>query len=227
VAETTWGEEAPSAPPTKSIPTWVWFCGAGCLVMLVIGIALLVFGMSFMKKAMDPETQWRALAEVLPYDERPPEMTPKMGMNTLGVKQVTLIDTRGYQIQIQEMGGAKAQEAREQLFEKDPPEFPKEMLGVFKFSNVRSSLAEVQGRKIHVVRMKPEFEGIAKSMVPKAAQDQMGNMLWADVTPEGRDDLVFIQIQRQGPSARDTDGGDITDADLRDILKPFHVGPKR
>jgi hypothetical protein len=225
VAETTWSEESPSAPPKKTVPTWVWFCGAGCLVMLVIGVAVLLFGISFVKKATDPERQWQAIGEVLPYDERPPEMTPRFGVN-VGVKQFTLIDTRGYQIQIQEMTGSRAAEAREKLFEKDPPEFPQDMLGQFKFSNVRTGTVEVQGRKIRVVRMKPEFEGFAKSMVPKAAQEQMGNMLWADVTPEGRDDLVFFQIQRQGPSAKDT-AGDITDEDLREILKPFHVGPKR
>jgi hypothetical protein len=67
-----------------------------------------------------------------------------------------------------------------------------------------------------------------KKMVPKKGQDQVGSMLWADVTPEGRDDLVFLQMRRNGmsgvgPAATDP----ITDDELRALLKPFRIGPKR
>lgn len=227
MADTTWTEEGPSEAPKKKIPTWIWFCGAGCLAMLVLGLIALMFGINFVKNATDPDRQWEEIAKILPYDERPPEMEPKFGMN-MGIEQYMLQDSRGYQLQIQHSTGSQAREAREMLFEKDPPQFPKNM-GVVGFEDVQAGTVEVQGREVHVVRMKLGFKGFAKSMIPKEGQDQLGAMMWADVTPEGRDDLVMLQMQRmkvRGKGDPATEGP-ITDAQLREVLKPFHVGPKR
>lgn len=226
MAETTWSEESPSAPPKKKIPTWVWFCGGGCLALLLLGIIGAIISVGFIKNATNPDTQWEAIAKILPYDERPSEMKPQFGMN-LGIEQYILHDSRGYQIQIQHMTGERAREGREQLFEKDPPEIPKDM-GVVGFEDMASSTVEVQGRPVHVVRMKMGFKGFAKSIIPKEGQAQIGTMLWADVTPEGRDDLVFLQLQRQPVPGMDVPAdAPITDDDLRELLKPFRIGPKR
>jgi hypothetical protein len=195
--------------------------------MLVLGLIALVFGISFVKKATDPDRQWQEIAKILPYDERPPEMEPKFGMN-MGIEQYMLQDSRGYQLQIQHTTGQSAREAREMMFDRDPPEIPKNM-GVVGFEDVQAATVEVQGRDVHIVRMKLGFKGLAKSMIPKEGQDQLGAMLWADVTPEGRDDLVMLQMQRMKVHGKADPAtlGPITDDELRDVLKPFHIGPKR
>jgi hypothetical protein len=194
--------------------------------MLVLGLVLTVFVVNFVKNAVDPEKQWQGIAQILPYDERPPEMEPVFG-TTIGVEQYTLRDSRGFQVQIRRMTGTMANDTREQLFVKDPPQIPKEVMAV-RFETPKSALVEVQGREIHVVRTRLELQGIAKKFVPKEAQEHMGSMLWADVTPEGRDDLVMMQLSRDRAGPRDVaPESPISDDELREILKPFHVGPKR
>jgi hypothetical protein len=193
--------------------------------MLVIGIIALVLGVSFFKNATNPDKQWEGIAKILPYDERPADMTPVWGMD-IGVEQYTLKDDRGFQIQIQHHTDERARELRQKLFESDVPEIPKNM-GPLKFDSPTSARVDVQGRQVHVVRTRIEFQGVAKRFVPKEAQDQMGSMLWADVTPEGRDDIVLFQMQRMkfDPKSEAPDTP-ISDDELRAELKPFRIGPK-
>lgn len=227
---TTWTEESPSEAPKKKIATWIWFCGAGCLAMLVLGIVLAIFAVGFVKNATDPDKQWEGIAKILPYDKRPADMTPLFGMD-VGVEQYTLHDDRGYEIQLQHFTGTRAKEAREQIFEHDPPEIPKDMF-VLKLEETKPARVEVQGRELHVLRLKGSFPGLMKKIVPKEGRDQLGSMLWADVTPEDRGDLVFWQMHRsagrsEGAEGQNIDKGPITDDELRTVLEPFHVGPKR
>ena len=38
MSDTSWEGEASEAPPRKKgMPKWLWFCGGGCLFMLLIG----------------------------------------------------------------------------------------------------------------------------------------------------------------------------------------------
>ena len=225
MAETTWTEEGPSAPPKKTIPTWVWFCGAGCLAMLVLGAVLLALGIGFVRNATDPEKQWEAIAKILPYDERPAEMTPAWGAK-LGIEQYILQDDRGYEIQLQHMTGSQASETREKMFMKDAPEFPQNM-GIVKFGDVKMGIVDLQGKEVHVLRMKMEFQGLMKKVVPKEGQEKVGSMMWADVTPEGRDDLVLLQMRRTKPNPKLVPpDGPITDDELREVMKPFKIGAK-
>ena len=219
MTETAWSDEGEVPPQKKSIPTWVWFCGAGCLAALILGIVAAVIGIKLAKNALDPDLQWPEIAKILPYDERPSELTPVFGMN-VGVEQYVLMDSRGFKITIQRVGEKDAGEAREKLFETTPPEFPTNMV-VMKFEDLASAKVEIQGREVSVLRMRPQFEGLAKKMLPAEAQEQMGSMLFADVTPEGAQGLVLLQMQRM------KGGGPIGDDELRDLLRPFHVGPKR
>lgn len=216
MAETAWTEhEAP--PQKKKIPTWVWFCGGGCLAAVILGVIVIGLVFSYGKKAFDPERQWPNVAKVLPYDERPPEMHLVFG-NQLGVEIYQIMDDRGYQLQLQRHTGSDGAEARKSMFQTDPPDIPTNM-GVMKFEDLSLGTVEVQGRELAVVRMK--LGGMMKSMAPKEAQEAFGEMMWADLTPEGDLGMTMLQVQRL------RSGGPITDDELRDILKPFHVGPKR
>ena len=71
MTETNWGEsEAPVRK--KSIPTWLWFCGGGCLLALIVsivgGVLLFQKGKQMYEEGQDPEIQWAKVAEVLTYD---------------------------------------------------------------------------------------------------------------------------------------------------------------
>jgi hypothetical protein len=219
VAETTWAEDAPSAPPKKSIPTWVWFCGAGCLAVIVLGVVAAIVGVAFFKNAMDPEKNWEKVALILPYDERPPELTPMLGMN-IGIEQYQFVDSRGFQVTFQRHTGKDAAHARSQMFDTDHPKFPQNM-GVMKFKDIQPATIDVQGRSLRVLRMEMELGGFLKAVVPKEGQEQFGAFMFADLTPEDADELLILQMMRTKGS------GAISDDEVRTLLKPFHVGPKR
>ena len=219
MAETTWAEEAPSAPPKKSIPTWVWFCGAGCLAVIVLGVVATLVMFAFVKSARDPEKIWEKLSVILPYDNRPPELTPLLGMN-LGVEQYQFNDSRGFQVTFQRHTGKDAARARSQMFDAEHPKFPENM-GVMKFKDIQAATIDVQGRSVRLLRMEMELGGFLKAIVPKEGQEQFGAFLFADLSPEGADELLILQMVRTKGS------GPITDDEERTLLKPFHVGPKR
>jgi hypothetical protein len=219
MAETTWTEEEATGPRKKRVPTWVWFCGGGCLLAVLIAVVLAGLGMRFVRTAMDPDVQWQKLALILPYDARPPEMRLMFG-NQIGLEQYTIEDTRGFQFQIQNHSGKDGAEGRERMFGTDNPAFPKNM-GVMKFEDLAPGKVEVQGRELRLIRMRMEFSGVIAKMMPAEARDRMGSMAFIDGTPEGRDGMLFLQISR-------TKGeGIVTDDEIRMLLQPFHIGPKR
>jgi hypothetical protein len=106
------------------------------------------------------------------------------------------------------------------MFLSEEPKFPKDMV-VLTAEDMKAGTIEVQGRDLHVLRMRMQFSGFAAKLMPKEAQDRMGSMAFVDLTPDDLDGMLLLQITRTH--------GDVpvTDDEIRDILKPFHVGPKR
>ncbi len=72
MSESQFTDEMEGVEKKKSgIPFWVWGCGGGCLVMLIILIGIGGYGVSVWGEITDPEQVWPALSEYLPFDERP------------------------------------------------------------------------------------------------------------------------------------------------------------
>jgi hypothetical protein len=220
MAETTWTEEQPTGPKKKSIPTWVWFCGGGCLLAVLLGVIAIGFGFRLINQARDPEVQWAKLAQVLPYDEPPPkEMTLLMGMHLVG-DQYTFHDERGFQVQFQNHPGKDGTEGRKNMFDAEHPKFPQNMVA-FKFTDLQPGTIQVQGRELRILRMRMELAGALNKMIPEKDREGMGSMAFVDLTPEGRDGMLIAQFTRM-------EGTDpVSDEEIRTILKPFHVGPDR
>ena len=219
MADTAWTEETATAPPKKKVPTWLWFCGGGCILALLLGVVVLGLGIRFFKKATDPELQKQALAKILPYDQWPAEMKPVMGFQIVG-EVYAFEDSRGFQEQIQLHRGRDGAQGRKQMFDSENPQFPKD-LGVMEFQELKAGKVDVQGRSLPLLRMRSRFTGFMARLMPKEAQDRLGSMAFVDLTPDDLDGMLFIQITR-------THGDDaVTDEDIRTILKPFHVGPER
>ncbi|MFO1009844.1 MAG: hypothetical protein U1F29_07245 [Planctomycetota bacterium] len=225
MTEAQWSVDPTEAPKKKSFPKWVWFCGGGCLLALLAGIVALVLVGNMIKKATDPERNEQALQVVLPHDPLPEEMKIQFHAS-LGMEQFTLIDSRGFQLQFQIHDNADGTRARSQMFEKDVPEFPKD-LGVMKFEDMTKAMVDVQGRELAVIRMKLQFSGIMGSMMPEEAKDQVGSMMWIDLTPPVKEGETPEHTLVLGQITRVKGKGEITDEELRTLLSPFHVGPKR
>lgn len=219
MAETAWSEEEAGPPKKRGIPTWLWFCGGGCLLAVLFAIVAIGLVYRVVSKGRDPEAQKAAVAKILPYDEWPAEMKPVFGMQMLG-EQYTFEDTRGFQEQLQLHKGRDGTEGRRNMFEADPPKFPQN-LGVMKFEDMKPGTVEIQGRDLHVIRMRVELAAFITQFMSKEAKGKLPSMAFVDLTPENLDGMLLLQVTR----LRGDDP--ITDDEIRGILKPFHVGPNR
>ena len=219
MAETAWSEEVSGPPKKRGVPTWLWFCGGGCLLAVLFAIVAIGLVYRVVSKGMDPEAQKAAVAKILPYDTWPAEMTPKFGMQMLG-EQYVFEDKRGFQEQLQLHKGRDGAEGRKNMFDSEHPKFPQN-LGVMKFEDMKAGSVEVQGRDLHVIRMRVELGAFITKFMDKEAKGKLPSMAFVDLTQDDQDGMLLLQITRRS-------GDDpITDDEIRDILKPFHVGPKR
>ena len=213
MAETTWSEEPSDAPKKRGIPTWAWFCGAGCLVALIVAIVGSIAAYKFGERMFDPESQWQELAKVLPYDERPEGWTPQFGMpmGFIGFEMITLAGPDGTAAIVMRMPEQDAEKTREQMF--DPKLSDPFGLGVRE--NAEQGEIEIQGRTLRVMRFEQRGPGRRPSEGPQAD----GASILVDVTPVGRTRPVILQLV--GHRER------ISDDQVADFLEPFHVGERR
>ena len=227
MAETAWAEETGGAPKKRAIPTWAWFCGAGCLAALVLAIVAGVFLVDQWKKARDPERQWQELAEALPYDHRPEgwELGFGFGANFLGFKMYFLQRQGAEMAIVMHLPEREAEETRKQMFDE---KFSGGFFGMGARSDTKLGTIEVQGRTLPAMwfyqkagEAKPSREGTNSRRSGGSEPTQEGASVILDVTPEGEARPLILQLIRVHASEP------YTDEEVRAFLQPFHVGPDR
>lgn len=120
MSEGDWSSQARGIePPKRRVPMWVWGCGGGCALVLLVGVILSVFAFKKFRDMTDPERNWAAISEVLPVVERP-EGYFVMGMPFKfdGV-QMWMLQGEGQNHQVilfHSPGGDGAEDTRRELF---------------------------------------------------------------------------------------------------------------
>lgn len=215
MSERSWGE-ADSAPPPKkkSIPTWLWFCGGGCLLAVIIGIAAVAWLASNVTFSTDPEKLWPKVAEVLPYDERPPELEPQFGFD-MGVGMYYFRDKRGFMAVLFHMPVAGDSD-RDKFMN---PESEVGFMGRRK--DAHASKLKVQGRELDILRFQ-HLSGNSDGPSSKDAPEvDSGPAAMVDLTRDDQSGFLILQLVR-------TNSADaIGDDEITRFLEPFHVGPVR
>lgn len=89
MSDDDWGDIR-EAGSSKGIPIWLWGCGGGCLLLILLIVAAGAWTYSFVKDATDPEFVWGEIAEFLPYEERHPEYEALFGNSFLGTGMYVL-----------------------------------------------------------------------------------------------------------------------------------------
>ena len=221
MVETTWTEEQATGPKKRSIPTWLWFCGGGCLLAVLLGVVAIGIGFRMLNEARDVEKQWPRLTQILPCDDPrpPPEMQFVIGTHVAG-DQYQFLDSRGFQVQFQNHTGTDGTKARKDMFAADNPKFPQNLV-VMKFEDIQPGTVEVQGRTLRLLRMRMELPKALNKMIPEEGRQGISSMAFVDLTPEGREGMLLVQFQRMKGTEP------VADDEIREILKPFHVGPDR
>jgi hypothetical protein len=63
-----WDVKLEDAPTRKSgVPGWVWGCGGGCMLMLLLAIGVTWWFGAKIAGIVDPEKAWPEVAELMPY----------------------------------------------------------------------------------------------------------------------------------------------------------------
>lgn len=210
MAKTEWGEEFDEQQPTiqGGIPVWGWFCGVGCLIVLLFGAGMTFFGWTMVSKATDEEAQWESVREVMPFDERPTGIEIPLGFTVFGNGQIQMNDVRE---DIDEEGRFStvqllrfSSSSSEQL----EPLFNPGVLEGAAMTNERLGNATVQGRQVRALWFDPlgraPLEGDARTAVR------------VDLSLDGRPAAV-LELHKH-PA-----GGALTESDLEAWLEPFDL----
>lgn len=210
--DTTWGDET-LPPKPKRIPTWLYFCGGGCVLAVILAVVVAVFAFDYFKGWGSPEKQLPALAEALPFDEPlPPETEFQMAIR-FPFDWFVFTDSRGFMLQFIVVPESKAAELRETILN---PEFSGGFMGKGNREDIEEALVRVQGREVRGLRYLQRGGGSQGE-----GQGGEGPGLVLEIGPESGGNLIILQMLRMSGE------GKITDEEVRDVLKPFHVGPER
>lgn len=188
-------------PPKRGIPRWAWItCGSGCLLALVTAAVLFVGGYKMVRKGTDPEQQWPKLAAILPFDERPANLT--LGFGFSFVQDQFHLEDKSAAVQAV-VTALPTREALEQLMTTDP----KTVFGFGKPVDPELGELELQGRSVRFLR----FTSIG-------GPGDLGPGIRLDLGQlAGKHRVVELHAHGSAPS----------DDDVRAFLAPFDVWRER
>ena len=219
MSESPWSEEGVPAPKKKSIPTWAWWIGGGCLFLLVIlgvgGIFVARLIGKAAKEWQDPELQWANVKKVLPYDTRPDGVDFKGSWHLLADFWV-FSDRRGYMVMLMQLPEANAEQSRQQMLDEHATH---SFFGKFGRHDQKRLKFKVQGRELEALRYIQEGGERAPGTEPGTGP---GATLTVDLSTDNSERPLMLQMTRAS-------GGDepFDEKAAIDFLAPFHVGPDR
>ncbi len=211
MTDTTWGDET-LPPKQKRIPTWLWFCGGGCLLAVILTVVAAVFAFDYFKGWGNAEKQLPALAEALPFDEPLPPGTEFQMAIRFPFDWFVFTDDRGFALVFIVVPPSKSSELRDTILN---PEFKGGFMGNGNREELEEAIVQVQGREVKGLRYRQHGASDGQ------AGSGEGPGIVLDIGPESGGKMIVLQLLR-------TSGVEmITDDEVRDLLKPFHVGPNR
>lgn len=196
--ELEWGGEEPSPKKKRGclLPTWLWACGGGCLLLTLLIGAGLFWGVGQVKNLVDPEVQWPRLQKVLPFDERPEGMQMITGMQMFGMENYTLMDLeRGLQISVyyfDDSDSSDADDSRWTFFDPEQETASASMIGR---ANEELGMLRIGSRDRKVMRFTQESFSFGSEEMKKQAS---GPCIAVDVTPEDSPGFLFVVFFEPG-----------------------------
>lgn len=220
MSEQDWADEPAVPPKKKGLPGWVLFCGAGCLILMVLGAIGAYFAVQEVKQMVDPEAQWARLDESLPMDERPPELNMMFGMG-IGIDMWMISDQRGYIAAIYDFGESEA-EGRDEIFSEDFTGGG--VPGMNQIEDPVLGEVVVQGRTLQLVRLRNKG-----GFNPGGGEGVSGDSAacFIDLTEEGDPGFMMLFFMRNPAADKELALEPISDEAIQEFLLPFTIGPDR
>jgi hypothetical protein len=210
MSEGDWSSEgAALAQPKRRVPLWVWGCGGGCALFLLVMVVLGFFGFRFVRKAMDQDLNWAAIEEVLPVVERPANyMVVGFPMRFDGVRMWFLesADNSHQVVLMHAEPGEDAEATRGELFHSGAP-------------GTQRGVLAVQGRTLAVLRFDSQGAtggkgGPLEDLMMRFAEGAMANV---DLTSPDSADLLILMYNERGSGAQ------VDDDELIEFLSHFRI----
>ena len=220
MSDEEWTEEAIVPPKKKGLPSWLLFCGGGCLIAVILTVVAGFLIFDQVKQAVDPSQQWARMEESVAMDARPPELEVMFGWS-IGIDFWMLRDSRGYIVAIYDFGEAEAKD-RDNLFSDD---FSGGGLpGISEIEDTELAVVTVQGRELPIQR----FQNTG-GFNPGGQGSGGGNgaACFVDITPEGDPGFLMLFMMREPTGDKEQQDEAITDEAIQQLLEPFVVGPER
>lgn len=199
-----WANEPEVPKKKKGLPGWLWFCGGGCLIVVVLAAIGAIFAVKQFEGFTDQTVQWEKLSASVEIDV-PPEGWSFHKMPMVPFDQFIFTGAGGstFTLMIMEPPGAAEME---EIFSEDFDGGA--VMGLQEVKDIEHGSILVQGRELRVVHF-----------IQKVVMQGESDGAYIDITPEDSED--FWLLVAATPAKLDA----ITDDYIRDFLLPFHIGP--
>jgi hypothetical protein len=201
----------------KGVPKWIWFCGGGCLLMILFLVVVAIFAVGWVRDGADKEKQWPNVEHVLHYDERHP------GYELVWGQRIPFVGVEIYTFTQNEAAipeGAARLTAVLMKFPAGAADEAAQMLDAEQQEQgeVSEVVVNVQGRDLEGLRLTNQGGG---SPFPGGPKQESGATLMVALHESGATEPVVLMLIRANSTT------EVSDDDLVQFLDPFHVGPDR
>jgi hypothetical protein len=215
MSEGDWSSEARGLEkPKRRVPMWVWGCGGGCALVLLVGVILGVFVFRMGSKMVNQDKNWAEITQVLPVVQQP-EGYVVVGMPVKfdGV-QIWILSAKDQTHQVTLFhgpGGDGTEDTRKELFGTDSAGR----------AGAEPGTLVVGGRTLRVLRHRtipgqegPGSGGGFREAITKAID---GSNLTAELSLPDSPELIAVTYTRQGVNEP------VRDEEVLAFLKHFRV----
>ncbi len=221
MSEQGWSSDAVEAtPPKRRVPGWVWGCGAGCALVLIVGVLALWLAFNAFSKAFDQDVQWERVSQVLPFDQRPAGVHVfAIPIKVEGITIWVMTDqSRGHlAVLFSAPPGESASETKRELFDASGHDALSGPLGNIEKSQIEPGRVVVATRELTCVRFNSTQEGGGSSGGWPFTQQANGATIAVDLSPEHSDELLALMLIKLKDTRR------VSDEELREFLAPFRI----
>ena len=216
MSDDDWGD-IQDAGSRSGIPLWLWGCGGGCLLMVILIAGAGFWAVGFVQDAQDPDFVWDRIEEVLPFEQRHPDYEVVFG------NRVPFIDFSIFILRQQVKQPADStDDGLDPIYamliidpddEQDATEgaeyLPVELI--------------IQGVTLEAGRYTPGEDEREDLRIEWGDEGRIyvSEMFWVDLGGVALDENLQLIM------ARDENSGVVTEDEVRRFLEPFYIGPER
>ena len=201
MTDAEWAGENPP-PKKKAVPTWLWFCGGGCLLAVVALVIVVMLAMKEIEFMGDTDKQWELLEDRIPFVEEQRPEWDMIGGTRIPFNGWMLTDA-GTAIMIMDIGTGDSEEVRNQFFDEN---FDGSVFGMGGQDDKTVSTLEVQGTTVDVSQYTQTQGGTTSSIAI------------IDITAE--EDVGLLLLMLTEPNSSDG----FTDEKITSFLEPIRLG---